>query len=87
MTKRLEASLLFLNEEKAKVYAEEPFDKVLISPPEFEPILPDEYLANTPEENYVPISKTADIVKYIAYLYQEISGSYWRATEAKIIEV
>lgn len=87
--KRIESTILFYNEPWCKIYTTYPFKSV-----EIEPINPkcgdeeeliDYYHALINDESIL-IRKDEEPLKYVAYLYQGLSGSYFRATESEIID-
>ena len=90
--KRLQCEILFYDKIWATVYTVKPYKEVMIEgtnekvDSEF---LPDSYYAITEDndsEEPELIKKDEDPIKFIYYLYHGLSGSYFRATKAKLID-
>ena len=91
MAKILQSIILFKNEPWAVVSVEYPFTKVHIkgiSPGFNGSHIPHHFYAMIDNDVEQPklIQMDEDPLNYVAYLYQGITGSYYRATEAKVME-
>jgi len=89
--KRLQAKILFNDQDHCLVYTDTPFNTVELKglSPSFKGDIPSHYYAMIKDdvENLTLIERDEDPLLFVAYLYQGITGSYFRATEAEVIDL
>jgi len=80
--------LLFKDEKIGSFYSEEPYKTVKIdsdNPEALQPLLTEEYVVENTEGEQELIS-AENPISFLVYLQRAITGSYWRATEARVEE-